>query len=146
MIANRAMLSPDVGPLQIDLVGTRRPVPTVAKLEVEILVLRQQINVLRRTAPKRLLLSSIDRLIFVGLYRLFPDVRGALAIVKPDTVIRWRRAGFRAYWRWKDGGGQAAQRRIKDLAAAYKSVAESIGGVRFQDGIEVIEVPANHAA
>jgi hypothetical protein len=72
-----------------------------AKLEAEILVLGQQINVLRRTAPKRLLLSSIDRLLFVGLYRLFPDVRGALTIVKPDTVIRWHRAGFRAYWRWK---------------------------------------------
>src|SRR5216683_3401338 len=72
-----------------------------AKLEAEILVLRQQINVLRRTAPERLLLSSIDRLIFVGLFRLFPDVRGALAIVKPDTVIRWHQAGFRAYWRWK---------------------------------------------
>jgi hypothetical protein len=68
-----------------------------AKLEAEILVLRQQINVLRRTAPKRFLLSSVDRLILVGLYRLFPDVRGALAIVKPDTVIRWHRAGFRAY-------------------------------------------------
>src|SRR6266852_3159869 len=64
-------------------------------LEAENLVLRQQINVLRRTAPKRLLLSSIDRLLFVGLYRLFPNVRGALAIVNPDT------AGFRAYWRWK---------------------------------------------
>ena len=38
-------------------------------------------------------------MLFVGLYRLFPDVRGALAIVKPDTVIRWHRAGFRAYWR-----------------------------------------------
>src|SRR5205809_3730169 len=72
-----------------------------AKLEAEILVLRQQISVLRRTAPKRLLLSSIDRLILVGLYRVFPDVRGALAIVKPQTVIRWHRAGFRAYWRWK---------------------------------------------
>ncbi len=60
-------------------------------------MLRQQINVLRRTVPKRLLLSSIDRLILVGLYRLlFPDVRGALSIVKPDTVIRWHRAGFRA--------------------------------------------------
>jgi hypothetical protein len=77
--------------------------------EAENLVLRQQVKVLRRTAPKRLLLSSIDRLIFVGLYRLFPDVRGALAIVKPDTVIRWHRAGFRAYWRWKEtprGDGQ----------------------------------------
>ncbi|HYU45563.1 MAG TPA: hypothetical protein VEK84_05225 [Terriglobales bacterium] len=46
-------------------------------------MLRQQINVLRRTAPKRLLISSIDRLILVGLYRLFPNVRGALVLVKP---------------------------------------------------------------
>jgi len=89
-----------------------------AKLEAEILVLRQQINVLRRTAPKRLLISSIDRLIFVGLYRLFPDVRGALAIVKPDTVIRWHRAGFRAYWRWKSrtrGGRPKVPSDIRQL-------------------------------
>src|SRR6266571_9313877 len=72
-----------------------------AKLEAEILVLRQQINVLRRTAPKRLLLRGIDRLIFVSVFRLFPEVRGALTIVKPDTVIRLHRAGFRAYWRWQ---------------------------------------------
>jgi len=52
-------------------------------LEAENPVLRQQINVLRRTAPKRLLISSIDRLILVGLYRLFPNVRGALVLVKP---------------------------------------------------------------
>jgi transposase InsO family protein len=66
-------------------------------------VLRQQITVVRRTAPKRPRFSSIDRLIFVGLYRLFPNVGDALAILKPDTVIRWHRAGFRAYWRWKSG-------------------------------------------
>ena len=68
----------------VGLFGSRRA------LEAENLVLRQQINVLRRTAPKRLLISSIDRLILVGLYRLFLDVRGALAIVEPDTVIRWQ--------------------------------------------------------
>src|SRR6266852_7880689 len=87
-------------------------------LEAEILVLRQQINVLRRTAPKRLLISSIDRLILVGLYRLFPDVRGALTIVKPDTVIRWHRAGFRAYWRWKSrtrGGRPRVPPEIRQL-------------------------------
>jgi len=72
-----------------------------ATLEVEILTLRQQINVLRRAAPKKLSFSTIDRMIFVGLYRLFPRVRDALAIVKPDTVVRWHRAGFRFYWRWK---------------------------------------------
>jgi len=77
-------------------------------------VLRQQINVPRRTAPKRLLIGSIDRLILVGLYRLFPDVRGALAIVKPDTVIRWHRTGFRAIGagnREPAGDGQRCRRR-----------------------------------
>ena len=72
-----------------------------ASLEAENLVLRQQIIVLRRTAPKRLCFSAFDRLIFAGLYRLFPDVRDALAVVRPETVIRWHRAGFRAYWRWR---------------------------------------------
>jgi hypothetical protein len=43
----------------------------------------------------------MDRLIFVGLYRLAPNTIKALTIVKPDTVIRWHRAGFRLYWRWK---------------------------------------------
>ena len=50
---------------------------------------------------KELSFSTIDRLIFVGLYRLFPGVCDALAIVKPDTIVRWHRAGFRSYWRWK---------------------------------------------
>lgn len=45
--------------------------------------------------------SAIDQLIFVGLYRLFPKVCDALAIVKPDTIVRWHRAGFKSYWRWK---------------------------------------------
>jgi hypothetical protein len=70
-------------------------------LEAEILVLRQQINVLRRANPKRLRFVSIDRLILGGVCRLFPKVCGALAIVRPETVIRWHRAGFRSYWRWK---------------------------------------------
>src|SRR5271165_3619467 len=72
-----------------------------ASLEAENLVLRQQLIVLRRTAPKRLRFSAFDRLLLVGLYRLFPDVRDALAVVRPETVIRWHRAGFRAYWRWR---------------------------------------------
>src|SRR5260370_11752944 len=72
-----------------------------ATLEAEIWVLRQQINVLRRAAPRRQSFGIFDRLIFVGLYRLFPKACDALAIVKPDTIIRWHRAGFRAYWRWK---------------------------------------------
>src|SRR4029077_8907588 len=72
-----------------------------ARLEVEILVLRQQINVLRRKSPKRLAFGSFDRMVFVGLYRLVPSIVDALAIVRPETVIRWHRAGFRSFWRWK---------------------------------------------
>jgi hypothetical protein len=70
-------------------------------LEAEILVLRQQINVLRRANPKRLRFVSVDRLILGGVCRLFPNMYGALAIVRPETVVRWHRAGFRSYWRWK---------------------------------------------
>ena len=69
-----------------------------ARREAEILFLRHQLNVLRRNAPKRVPFSRIDPLVFVGLYRLAPGVLDALKILKPETVIRWHRAGFRAYW------------------------------------------------
>src|SRR2546423_5715850 len=69
----------------VDLIRAR------ATLEAEIWVLRQQINVLRRAAPRRQSFGIFDRLIFVGLYRLFPKACDALAIVKPDTIIRWHR-------------------------------------------------------
>ena len=72
-----------------------------AALEAEILVLRHQLNVLRRSCPKRVTLSSMDRLLLVGLYRLAPGTLDALKIITPATLMRWRRAGFRAYWRWK---------------------------------------------
>jgi len=72
-----------------------------ASLEAEILVLRHQLNVLRRKSPKRPTFGNMDRLIFAGLYSLAPNVRSALAIVRPETVIRWHRAGFRLFWRWK---------------------------------------------
>jgi hypothetical protein len=72
-----------------------------ASLQVEILTLRHQLNVLRRKSSQRLTFTSIDRLVFAGLYRLAPGVLDALKIVRPETVIRWHRAGFQAYWRWK---------------------------------------------
>src|SRR5438094_4073 len=70
-------------------------------LEAEILVLRQQINVLRRRASKRPHFNNTDRFLFVWLYRWFPSVLDAIAIVRPETIVRWHRAGFRAYWRWR---------------------------------------------
>ena len=73
----------------IDLLRSR------ATLEAEILMLRQQINVLRRANPRRLRFGWIDRLILGGVCRLFPKMYDTLAIVRPDTVIRWHRAGSR---------------------------------------------------
>ncbi len=89
-----------------------------ARLEAEILVLRHQLNVLRRKAPKRVAFGSIDRLVFAGLYRLAPGMLEALKILKPETVIRWHRAGFRAYWRWKSrvrGGRPKTPLEIRQL-------------------------------
>jgi transposase InsO family protein len=89
-----------------------------ARLEAENLVLRQQINVLRRNSPKRFVFGTFDRLAFVGLYRLVPGILDALAIVRPETVIRWHRAGFRSFWRWKSrrrGGRPKVSLDIRNL-------------------------------
>ena len=89
-----------------------------ARREAEILVLRQQINVLGRKAPKRPALNNADRLLFVWLSRLVPTTLAALAVVRPETVIRWHRAGFRAYWRLRSrprGGRPKTPLEIRQL-------------------------------
>lgn len=68
-----------------------------ASLEMEIVTLRHQLNVLRRSSPKRSTFTNIDRLVFAALYRLVPRVVNSLVIVEPDTVIAWHRAGFRLF-------------------------------------------------
>ncbi len=60
------------------------------KLVAEILILRQQLNVLRRQVSKRpqLIISNTDRFLFVWLYRWFPSVLSAIAILRPETIVR----------------------------------------------------------
>src|ERR1700688_3699312 len=77
------------------------PCRTRARLEAEIVLLRHQLSVLRQRVPSKPRLTVADRLLFVWLYRLFPSVLNAVAIIQPETIIRWHRAGFRLYWRWK---------------------------------------------
>src|SRR5258706_2886737 len=72
-----------------------------ASLQVEILTLRHQLNLLRRNSPQRLTFTSIDRLVFAGLYRLAPGGLDALKSVRPQSLIRWHRRGFPAYCRWE---------------------------------------------
>ena len=63
--------------------------------------LRHQLAVLQRQARGRPRLRPGDRLFWAWLCGLWPGWRRALVIVKPDTVLRWHRRGFRLYWRWK---------------------------------------------
>src|ERR1700738_1929142 len=77
------------------------PFKTRARLEAEIILLRHQVNVLRRRLPPKPRVTGAHLLLFVWLYRLFPSVLAAITIVQPDTILRWHRTGFRLYWRWK---------------------------------------------
>jgi hypothetical protein len=94
-----------------------------AGLEAEVPALRQQINVLQRLRPKRPTLSSMDRLVLGWIYRWFPNACDALAIVRPETILRWHRAGFRTYWRWKSrrrpGRPAAGERHLRHVLLSY---------------------------
>ena len=72
-----------------------------ASLELELIALRHQVTVLRRQRPGRPQLSSLDRLLWVWLYRIWPQVIDAMVLVKPATVVQWHRKGFGLYWRWR---------------------------------------------
>jgi hypothetical protein len=96
-----------------------------ASLEAENTILRHRLNVLRRKLPKRPTFGMLDRLMFAGLYRLAPKVLSTLAIVKPETVIKWHRAGFRSYRRWRSRrrGGQSTvapeiRKLIREMSTA----------------------------
>src|SRR5438128_2956012 len=109
-----------------------------AKLEAEILVLRQQINVLRRQASKRPHLNNTDRFLFVWLYRWFPSVLDAIAIVRPETIVRWHRAGFRAYWRWRSRnrvGRPKVSIELRTLIGEVRCVNGLWGGPRTHCGL-----------
>jgi transposase InsO family protein len=77
------------------------PFKSKSRLEAENVALRHQVMVLRRQVGGRVHLTNFDRLFLVQLYHWFPSIQRVLAIVQPETVIRWHRAGFRCYWRWK---------------------------------------------
>src|SRR5258706_140394 len=70
-------------------------------LAAENAALRHQLIVLQRRVRGRVQLTNVDRLFFVMLYRSVPSMLKAITIIRPETLVRWHRAGFRHYWRWK---------------------------------------------
>src|SRR5258705_9113766 len=94
------------------------PFKSKSRLEAENAALRHQLIVLRRKVQSRVRLTSNDRLFFIQLYRWFPSVLKVLAIIRPETVVRWHRAGFRRYWRWKSrslGGRPQIDTDLREL-------------------------------
>src|ERR1700726_2456759 len=84
---------------------------------LEVLALRQQVAVLKRQRP-RPTVTRLDRFFWTTLRHLWPRSSAVLLIVKPETVVRWHRAGFRLYWRWRSrprGGRPRISEEIRDL-------------------------------
>src|ERR1035438_8747193 len=77
------------------------PFKSKSRLEAENAVLRHQLIVLRHKVQGRVRLANNDRWFLIQLYRWFPSILQVLTIVQPETLVRWHRAGFRCYWRWK---------------------------------------------
>jgi len=105
------------------------------ELVAENLALRQQLAVLNRKA-KRPKLQSQDRLFWATLSSLWKNWRSALIIVKPDTVLRWHRQGFRLYWRWKsktrNSGRPKIDAEIRDLIRRMSEENPLWGSPRIQ--------------
>src|SRR5450759_1851857 len=90
-----------IGLLCFVLAVLASPFKSKSRLEAENAALRHQLIVLRRKVKGRVRLTNNDRRFFIQLYRWFPSILKVLTIVQPETLVRWHRAGFRCYWRWK---------------------------------------------
>src|SRR3981081_2361112 len=121
---------------------------TSAALRLENLALRQQLAVLRRSAPKRLKLTPADRIFWVWLRNLWGECTFALVIVKADTVVAWHRKGFRLFWTWKTPRGKPGRpsvpQEIRNLIRMMSRNnprwgAPCIHGELLKLGIEITE-------
>ena len=94
-----------------------------SRLEAENAALRHQLIVLRRKVRGRVRLTNNDRLFFVQLDRWFPSILQAIAIIRPETLVRWHRAGFRRYWRWKSRSPGGRPQIDTDLRALIRRMS-----------------------
>src|SRR5215475_4707524 len=89
------------------------PLKSRSRLEAENAALRHQLIILCRQRHVRVRLTNNDRWFFVQLYQWFPSILKVLTVVRPETLVRWHRAGVRSYWRWSvRGEGARKSRRI----------------------------------
>jgi len=114
-----------------------------AAVELEVIALRHQLVVLRRQRPVRPRLFSIDRLLWLWLYRVWPRCLDVIVLVKPATVVQWHRQGFRLCWRWRSRSGRPSiNREIRGLIRQMTMAnplwgAPRIHGELLKLGIEI---------
>jgi len=114
-----------------------------ARLEAEILALRHQLVVLRRQTQARPKCNRGDRLFFALLYKFFLGVLNAMHIMRPETVVRWHRMGFRALWRWKSqplGGRPKVSRDIRDLIREMSLANPLWGAPRIHGELKMLGI------
>ena len=99
------------------------PFKSKSRLEAENAALRHQLIVLRRKVPGRVRLTNNDRWFFIQLYRWFPSILQLVTVVQPETLVRWHRAGFRLYWRWKSGLRGGRPQIETDLRALIREMS-----------------------
>src|SRR5450759_4593583 len=99
------------------------PFKSKSGLEAENAVLRHQLTILRRKMQGRVRLTNNDRWSFIQLYRWFPSILKALTIIRPETLVRWHRVGFRCYWRWKSRPLGGRPRMEADLRALIRRMS-----------------------
>jgi hypothetical protein len=113
------------------------PFKSKRRLEAENAALRHQLIVLRRKEPGRIQLTNNDRWFLVQLYRRFPSILQVLMIIQPETLVRWHRAGFRGYWRWKSrprGGRPQIETDLRALIRRMSFENPLWGSPRTQSG------------
>src|SRR5258707_13705157 len=110
------------------------PFKSKLRLEAENAVLRHQLIVLRRRLHGRVRLTNHDRWFFIQLYRWFPSILKVVTIVQPETLVRWHRAGFRGYWRWKSnsrGGRPPIEMELRALIRQMSAENQLWGAPRI---------------
>ena len=136
------------------------------RLKAENLFLRHQLNIALRRAPHRLRLRGSDRALLVWITRIWRSLLDLSQVVKPETILRWHRSGFRAFWRWKSRnrvGRPKVDRELRDLIRRmsrenplwgcseprksdrfwleFSAVIPRLGGAESDEGIEIFGRP-----
>jgi hypothetical protein len=100
------------------------PFPSRRRVEIENLFLRHQLNIALRCAPHRPRLRASDRTLLILMTWLWPSLIGLYRVVQPETILRWHRAGFRIYWRWKSRGRPGRPKIERELRELIRRMSQ----------------------